>query len=384
MIAHRNRRTVAFGGLVAGLLLVGGSVAAQEDMDARWLPWLGCWESADGEGDAAMLCVRPGTGEAVEFLSMAGDVVRTQDTYIADGSHREIARDGCEGWESAEFSTDGRRVYLRSEQVCEGGGRRDASGLLAWVSRTEWVEVRAVSMGRESVPLVRRYQLADGERVQAAGLEGLVEGSRPALIMARAFAAVPPTVEEVMEAVARVDSKAVEVWVAESGTPFALSAEKLVAMADAGVPARVTDLMVAVSYPDEFNVGYGAGAGVADEYQEGYGPPRYIYPMYFDPFYYSPYYSSQWGYWGGYGWYSGYRPPVIVVTPKEPRPHGRVVKGFGYRKGSTSGSQSSSGGSSSVGSRGSSGASGAPGARSGSSSSGRASTGRTAKRRGGS
>src|SRR5213078_3935993 len=61
---------------------------------------------------------------------------------------------------------------------------------------------------------------------------------------------------DVMEAARAVSAAVTEAWVLERKQAFALDARELIRLADAGVPARVTDAMVAVSNPGVFNVAH--------------------------------------------------------------------------------------------------------------------------------
>jgi hypothetical protein len=216
------------------------------------------------------------------------------------------------------------------------------------------------------------------------------------------------TLDQVIEASSKMDGKAVEAWIAESGAPFALDASRLIRMADAGVPDGVIDVMVALSYPDEFVVNTGAGGeepvwaeqGPRDASRGSYGGG--FYDPFYDPYlrygyypgfgYRSAYvgigryggygmsyggYGGYGGYGMGYGGYSVYRPGVVVVERQSAG--GRAVAGRGY----TRSGRGSTGGviprGSSVRSSGGAAARSAP--RAGASSSG---GGRKAKRRGGS
>ena len=192
---------------------------------------------------------------------------------------------------------------------------------------------------------------------------------------ARIAASSALTIEDVVNASSHMDAKAVEAWIVERGGQFALDASRLIALADAGVPESVIDIVVAVSYPKHFVVdrnGEG-GADVAEsEYTTtgrygragrarfGYG--RYYDPFYYDPFLLSPFYSPYAGYgyyspyrygfgyglgYGGfgfgYGTYGTYRPTIVVVgrRPQESGGRPRAVRGRGYTRGLGSGASSS-------------------------------------------
>ncbi len=387
--------TSLVGGLLAGAVLLGGlapsSLAAQE-MDGRWLPWLGCWEAVDAGDDAPLLCVRPAPqGEGVEFLTWAEGEVTSTEMILADGLPRDAEREECRGLEEAGFSDDGHRVYLKSQYVCEGGGERGASGILAMVNPMEWVDIKAV----DGSPWVLRYRLARASRVQEAGLENVVAPRASAVKAARIAASARLTEDDIIEGAGRVEPAAIEALIVERGDPFVVNAEMLVRLDEGGVPGRVIDMVVAVSYPDHFAVK--AGPVPVEEYEaEGeFAPRRRIYMSggIYSPWYwgfgygyspygygYSPYYGG-YGYSGyGYGGYPYYRPAPIVVTT---RPSGgRMIKGQGATRGGsgsgyTGGQARPRGGT--AGSSGGTRSTGAPAVRSGGSSS----TGRTAKPRGG-
>jgi hypothetical protein len=211
----------------------------------------------------------------------------------------------------------------------------------------------------------------------------------------------------------------VQAWIVERGAKFDLGAPQLMALADAGVPGSVTDVMIGASYPERFALqrgsatrGGGSGAQVfsrADSaalvagylrdrcstmlpsismapsvydncrWVYGYrGYSRYMYNDYLYGYGYSPYgYGSFYGAYGpayyGNVYYSG---PVVIVRGSGDT-HGRVVNGRGYERGETESTRGTGASATSSGSSGSS-SSGSGSSSSGSSSSGAASSGRTA------
>lgn len=402
MITRRTLWSSLAGSALAGALLLVGALPATvagQEVDARWLPWLGCWEASEGGTEVPMLCIKPLPVEAgVELTTWAdGELISTEAIHT-DGMARETTREGCVGEEEARFSDDGRRIYLKSDYVCEGGTRRGATGLLAFANPMEWLDIKVIDVAGERVPLVLRYRLARADRVEAAGIEGVVAPRAMAVKAARIGASARLGPEDIIEATGKVDGKALEALIVERGDPFEVNSEMLIRLADAGVEEEVIDLAVAVSFPEKFAVGSGAPEEIRAEraartaYGVGMSPygfgMRWSFwnPYYYDPFYYSPYGYGYSPYYYNYGWYSGYYRPInVIVQPRPPEAvqHGRVVNGRGYSRGGTG---SGSGGSASPGTR------AAPSGRSGSGSvstsgtsrgSSSASTGRTAKRRGG-
>ena len=65
-------------------------------------------------------------------------------------------------------------------------------------------------------------------------------------------------IDDVINAFDHVDAKAVEAWIVERGDPVHARRSRLTRMADAGIPERVIDMVVAVSYPEHFVVNRGA------------------------------------------------------------------------------------------------------------------------------
>lgn len=379
--------------------------AAGQDLDTRWLPWIGCWETADVPRPD-ILCVRPGPeASTVEIVRVSGSEVVAREVVWADRARHETNREGCDGWESGFFSEDGRRLITRSEHRCADGATREAGGIMAMAAPDEWLDVRVAGMGGERTAWVQRYLPVSTERLAEAGVTDPSAELGWNNQTARALAASPIDVDDVVEVARILPTEAVQAFLVERGDPLDLDAAQLVRMSEAGVPDEVIDVAVAVSFPDRFVVSADGDVGrsALDEGSLRRRPRHVGYgtPLFFDPFYYDRYgygygrfYGGYPGYYG-YGGYYGYRPSVIVVDRPDPD-HGRVVKGRGYtRSGAASGSRGTSRASGASRSSGAARTSGAT--RSGSSTASPArrtsssppsrgsssSSGRTAKRRGG-
>lgn len=353
-------RAATLGAAAAAVLLAASSPASAQDVDdPRWSAWIGCWSAvsqADADPEAGrgvpegVLCIRPADdAPGVEVVDPSGAF--DPAAMAADGRQRPVEEDGCTGWERTVFSDDARRVYLRSEHECPGGVRRTASGLLAFVSPYEWIDVRAVEVRDRVQTWVRRYRAATAEEVGTAGLMHLAREETMARRTARMEAAAAVGVDEVVDASANVHPEAVSVWVAEQADPFDLDASDLVRMEEAGVPDDVIDVVVAVSYPERFAL----SDGVVREREEdprgrrggyassgrtifygGFGGwharPLHFWGSYYDPFLFPwAYYGVRRG--GFYGWrggFYGYRPRVVRVTPRGGDRGGRVERDSGY------------------------------------------------------
>src|SRR5690606_4293617 len=112
------------------LLLAASPAAAQQATEGpRWQAWYGCWQTsadaaapADAATSGDVLCVVPSeTANGAEFVSVADGVAASRTLVRADGERQTADREGCTGWESAEWGPGGTRLYLQSEFRCEGG-----------------------------------------------------------------------------------------------------------------------------------------------------------------------------------------------------------------------------------------------------------------------
>jgi hypothetical protein len=354
--------------LTLGLALIATApAAAQESVDGRWMAFVGCWEPLEEAADQGILCVQP-TDDGVEIFGVVDGEVTTSDMMVANGERVDTSIEGCEGWESSQFSHDGRRLFTHSEFVCGEEVSRSATGIMSLTSPTEWLDVRSVDVDGEQIAWVQRYRLVGPDRVAEAGIQDVSLGLGMAVRTARMAASRPIQIEDIEEAAGEVESKAVEAWVAARREGFDLDADELIRLADAGLPESIIDVVVAVSYPETFAIDdeaggsmrgrpvrgvgtmdntYGAGVrrGYAGRY--GYGSRSFFW----DPFYYgySPYNSSYgYGYGSGYGSGYGYGypsagyyyTPVIITerpTGGSSSAGGRVVNGRGYTQGSGSG-----------------------------------------------
>lgn len=337
--------------LMASALTLPGNAAAQTDgPDARWLPWLGCWQAVDveapasaGVAQAPTVCVIPASSQsAVEVVTVANGAITSRDRVEASGQQRPRRDDGCSGSEQAEWAQDGRRLYRLTEHTCPGGIQRRSTELMAMLPSGEWLSAQGVSVSGNTDVRVLRYRPVPHTGAIPAEITRVLDGRALAVHAARTGAAATPTTQDIVEASKRVDADVVGAWLIERGEGFAVDARKLIELADAGVPEPVIDLMVALSYPKVFAINSSTQEGELRPGEQRTRPmdmgrrrPGPIAVM--DTWGYYPGYG--WGYYPGYNYYrGGYygRPVVIVRGPEEDesRPRARAVKGRGYTRGS--------------------------------------------------
>jgi hypothetical protein len=364
---------------------------AQQVADPKWNAWLGCWElvvenardantrpnaarrtlSQNGGDSRAQVCVEP-SGNGVTLTTRVANQTAIQQTIVADGAERPITDAECRGTQRAEWSTDGRKLYSGADLACSNDkGNRRVSGMSILGLNGTWTDIQAVDVSGQQTVRVRSYRRVS--EVTKIG-SGLTHAS-------------PLTLDDVKEASTKVSARTLEAALVETGSSFDLTGKDLLSLQDAKVPGSVTDLIVALSYPDRFIVERRARDDttptttlVDDPFFVGYA---FGYPMWGDFGFYSPLYGpySPYFYSPFYGYLPWYYPRYYGNTyyilygentgsgggggggggggQVRPSGAGRAVDGLGYTRvrpreaeptpsGSQSGSMaSSSGGSSS-------------------------------------
>lgn len=339
-------RFMIFGTAVVATLLTAAPVGAGQSaqvaavgasVDARWLPWIGCWRPANQRSaeEGVHICVVPAGPSGAKMMTIAGDRAVIEETIVPDATSRPVDDPACRGSHRSEWSTDGQRVYSSAELTCDEQPARKVSGLSALTADGEWIDVQVVMSGARESVRVRRYRRSSDTPPDASLI--------PADLAARAARSAHGTrltIEHVIEASSKVSPRALEALLFETKAHFPIDGRQLIAMDDAGVAPAVIDVMVAFSFPKKFEVKRSAGTsslggfGWSDLGWGGLGlSAEYAWPWYYDPYYsyssLSPFGYSYWNLGSGY-----YDPGASVIvgdgtsTPLEG--HGRVVNGSGY------------------------------------------------------
>src|SRR4051812_35007539 len=157
-------RTFARTAAVAAALgaLAAAPVSAQQPMGS-WQGWLGCWSTGPTIGGIApsalspLVCITP-TADAnvVEIATVSGDSLISSKRIDASGRELPLDIKGCTGAQRAQWSADGRRVYLKAVATCDGVSRT-TSGIIAMSSSGEWLDVQGVAANGDEGVRVARY-----------------------------------------------------------------------------------------------------------------------------------------------------------------------------------------------------------------------------------
>lgn len=346
--------------LVAATSFAGAAPRPVSAQDG-WLAWQGCWRAA-GDPQNQMLCIVP-DGDGARMIEVLNGAAQQETRIVANGAPQRADREGCRGTEQALWSKDQQRLFTVSAMTCGEQMLRKVTGIMSMISPSEWVSVQAVTSGKQTIARTKRYQAVP--RVQLPQfVSAVLSKNALAAETARYAAANELDLTDVVEAVKTVEPEVVNEWLTATGQRFELTGKKLVALADAGVPISVIDVLVAVSNPEHFAVkpleerpiaNYdrprGGGGGYDPCYDSWYGPYG-GYPSWYGGYGYGGYaygrygynyngcYYSPWGY-DPWGWRRG-GTIVVVRDGNGDEPGGsnqpaRATRG-GYSGGSSSGS----------------------------------------------
>jgi hypothetical protein len=326
-----------------------------EKLDTRLLPWIGSWHlltsgASTDQNELVqefLLTISPGDSE--NSLTMKGyrdGKLSAEEKIIVDGLRHQTADEKCTGWYQYSWSENGKRLLFNSESNCPGDPPRKVSGMSIFDEKGEWLDIQLLHNGEDLVTNTRKYRNVDSDSViPGASKVNRISATRSASVKSL-------TTEEIIELSGKVESEVLEAALLETGKPFPLNSKKVAELADQKVPSRVIDIMVALSFPDKFNL---KGKVISQSQTQGteikpyyYFPGPYNYctrnyryfPWHWAPYDCYPYGYSYLGWYSGYGWYY----PLWTWPPYYydgggggggGAEHGRLINGQGYTRGSS-------------------------------------------------
>jgi hypothetical protein len=270
--------------LVAGVAAASSLRAqpsARVETDSRWTPWLGCWsgapasDSSNARGVATnATCVIPIAGSsAVEALTIARGKVVARDRLDANVGSHPVNGQGCKGAETVNWSSTGRRVYLRADYTCAASAKGASSTIYAISSAGDWLYVQAVRSGGGVVSTVDRRHPIDLQAAVPAEAARVIGAELLSIKTARAAATAPITSSEIIDAVHDADATAVRSWVLANDQTFDVDGGDLAALSRADVPSSVLQAIMASASRSSVNAD-GAPAHDVNEYlnRPGFNP----------------------------------------------------------------------------------------------------------------
>jgi hypothetical protein len=305
--------------LLAALAIPAAASAQSANGDSNWTAWLGCWEliqddtrsgsprvptvrtesaraSTSRPADMRVCVTQDASNAGVKMTTFAAGQVVLEQAIVADGRERPLNETGCTASQRAEWSGNRRQLFMRAEMQCKDQPRRSVTGITLIANGPAWLDLQALDVGGDQLLRVRRYQ-----RVAADQSPLSPDVAARADAEAQRLAATPLKVEDVIQASSNVASKAVEAMLIETRATFDLDGRALLQLQKAGVAGGVTDLMVALSFPDRFVVERQVESRSSSSFLSPFSAQyeSYWYPAY-APYVplslYSPYYYSFYGY----------------------------------------------------------------------------------------
>jgi hypothetical protein len=318
-----------------------------ENLDTRWLPWIGSWRLVSNTVNTIeraleeeyLLTIGPGDSE--ESIIMKGyreETLLVEEKIIADGLRHPLSDDKCTGWYLYSWSETGKRLMFNSESNCPGDISRLISGMSIIDSAGDWLDIQLVQNGEGKAITIRRYRNVDKDSVTLS----MINETQTSIF--RISAGTNFSIGEIIELSSKVEPEVLEAALLEIRKPFPIDSKQLVHLADSGVPSRIVDLMVALSFPDKFTVEGPALYPVQQpEIQQGYPffwlPYRYcfyahpIFPWHWASSTCIPYGYSYLGFnvWPG-SYYYFWSPPYYSGGGGHGGDTGRLVEGHGYTR----------------------------------------------------
>ena len=195
-------RTAAIAAALVSLTAATG--AAQQASGSRWQGWLGCWTAAAPDAlvpsNAPVVCITPtSNADVVNVATVQDGKVLATKTIDASGAAQPIEAKDCTGTQSAEWSADARRVYLKATANC-AGTTRTTSGILAMSPTGEWLDVQGIAAGEGENVRVARYRDAGLPEKLPAEIKSALEGRGVSVQGARVAAGANVGTTAVIEA----------------------------------------------------------------------------------------------------------------------------------------------------------------------------------------
>ena len=177
--------------VAAALLGVGATPARGQNttVDSRWLAYLGCWEPI--QSAKSQVCVVPVAGTPdVELVTIVKGEVATRERITANSERQATSHDGCTGWQTAEWSARGQRLYVRSSDTCPSG-ENTGTGVIAMTGNgDQWLYIQGMTLNGQNGVRVQRYREAASDVLLPDDIKTAVPTNVSATMRARAAAAV--------------------------------------------------------------------------------------------------------------------------------------------------------------------------------------------------
>jgi len=234
------------------VLLFSGSQA-----DSSLAPWTGVWaitqdESAGSGTDlnsSAAVEIRPTTdGKGLEISRKIAQQPEVKEIVIPDGVKRQVEAQGCTGWQTASWIPEAGSIISSSEMNCTESGSFATSGLRVILAADQMVDILGIKVGGQTRLVVRRLKFRQGLTSDQENKASL------ALAAARAAASAPWSVDDIIQLSDAVDDAVLQAGLIEKDVQLNLTSKSLKELQAAKVSKGIIDLLVALAFPDRFDI----------------------------------------------------------------------------------------------------------------------------------
>ena len=225
-------------------------------VDAHWLPYLGCWDTAADGLRGPMTCLLSTSDpRIIELATLSGDSAIVRERYDMTGTPVPYARDGCTGTQVTGWSLNERSFHVRTEVACGGGEPEVTTSVFTMRTETSFVRLQSMKVKNTTAVRVIEHRLAADTRQVSLDVLGRVPGADQGVVRnARSEALKSLVAADVLDALRTLDPVLVEAFIAGHGQKVLFGARDLRMLSSNGVPDRVLDMMIAVSRPEQFTL----------------------------------------------------------------------------------------------------------------------------------
>ena len=252
---------LAIGPSPATATVTAAATTATAAGDARYEPWLGCWDleidRRAGRIAPTRLCLLPADEGGVRILTISGPTVASTESLVVDGKAHPVSAPDCRGTEQTDWATT-LPGFFRSGTVTCGSdtAARRVSSLAFLRTDGAWIDVQAATVGAQTSIRIRRFRRSTDQSLPPGAANRNQAYAAP-----RRERSAPWTAANVIEVSGKLPTEGVEAVITELDRPIELKKKQLLAMADGGVDERVIDLLVGLTYPEKFVVRSRGGGG---------------------------------------------------------------------------------------------------------------------------
>ncbi len=238
--------------LVFPALLFSGS-----QVDPSLVPWLGVWSivedesavPASGPNSTPTVEIRStAEGKGLEISRKAMQQPEVKETLIPDGTKRPVQSDSCSGWQTSRLIPSTGTIVTSSEMDCKDAGSFTTSGMRMIVAGNQMLDILGIKVAGQIRIATRHLQFERELALSGDSLASMASAS------ARSAASAPWSVESIIQLSSSVEAAVLQAALVERNARVDLTAKVLKQLQRAGVREDVIDLLVALEYPDRFDI----------------------------------------------------------------------------------------------------------------------------------